>query len=140
MNRPQERKFINDAADMIEKVTGHRPSGYNCNWLRRCPKTRSLLQDSGYIFKMLNRKAFAVVRHTLRNTDILLIQGRNFTPGQFLDQINFYCMQFARGRDFHAQRPHRVVHPGECSDPVRERNHLRPAVAHRAGLCTAARP
>ena len=54
MSRPQERKFIKDAADMIEKVDG---------------------------------KDFMVVPYTLRNNDILLIEGRNFTPGQFLEQI-----------------------------------------------------
>ena len=99
MSRPQERKFIKDAADMIEKVTGQRPSGYNCNWLRRGPNTLSLLQELGYTYHIddvsrdepfiqkVDGKDFIVVPYTLRNNDILLIEGRNFTPGQFLDQI-----------------------------------------------------
>ena len=99
MNRPQERKFIKDAADMIEKVTGQRPTGYNCNWLRRGPNTLSLLQELGYAYhiddisrdepfvQQVDGKDFVVVPYTLRNNDILLIEGRNFTPGQFLDQI-----------------------------------------------------
>lgn len=99
MSRPQEKKFIKDAADMIEKVTGQRPSGYNCNWLRRGPNTLSLLQELGYTYHIddisrdepfiekVDGKDFVVVPYTLRNNDILLIEGRNFTPGQFLDQI-----------------------------------------------------
>ena len=99
MSRPQERKFIKDAADMIEKVTGQRPTGYNCNWLRRGPNTLSLLQELGYAYhiddisrdepfiQQVDGKDFVVVPYTLRNNDILLIEGRNFTPGQFLDQI-----------------------------------------------------
>ena len=99
MSRPQERKFIKDAADMVEKITGQRPSGYNCNWLRRGPNTLSLLQELGYTYHIddvsrdepfiekVDGKDFVVVPYTLRNNDILLIEGRNFTPGQFLDQI-----------------------------------------------------
>lgn len=99
MSRPVERKFIKDAADMIEKVTGQRPTGYNCNWLRRGPNTLSLLQELGYSYHIddvsrdepfiqkVDAKDFIVVPYTLRNNDILLIEGRNFTPGQFLEQI-----------------------------------------------------
>ena len=99
MSRPQERKFIKDAADMIEKVTGQRPTGYNCNWLRRGPNTLSLLQELGYTYHIddlsrdepfiqkVDGKDFIVVPYTLRNNDILLVEGRNFTPGQFLETI-----------------------------------------------------
>ena len=99
MSRPVERKFIKDAAEMVEKVTGQRPTGYNCNWLRRGPNTLSLLQELGYKYHIddvsrdepfiekVDGKDMVVIPYTLRNNDILLIEGRNFTPGQFLDQI-----------------------------------------------------
>ena len=35
----------------------------------------------------VNGKDFVVVAYTLRNNDILLVEGRNFTPGHFLEQI-----------------------------------------------------
>ena len=35
----------------------------------------------------MDGKDFVVVPYTLRNNDILLIEGRNFTPGQFFEQI-----------------------------------------------------
>jgi peptidoglycan/xylan/chitin deacetylase (PgdA/CDA1 family) len=88
---------------MVEAVTGRRPLGYNCNWLRRGPNTLSLLQELGYLYHIddvsrgepfiepviepFNGKDFVVIPYTLRNNDILLIEGRNYSPAQFLDQI-----------------------------------------------------
>jgi peptidoglycan/xylan/chitin deacetylase (PgdA/CDA1 family) len=99
MNRVQERQFIGEAASMVEEVTGQRPVGYNANWLRRGPNTLSLLQELGYAYHIddlsrdepfierVNGKDFVVVPYTLRNNDILLIEGRNYSPSQFLEQI-----------------------------------------------------
>ena len=47
MSRDEERRFLIAARDMVEAVTGERPIGYNCNWLRRSPNTLSLLQELG---------------------------------------------------------------------------------------------
>jgi peptidoglycan/xylan/chitin deacetylase (PgdA/CDA1 family) len=99
MSREEERQFLVQAAGMVEEVTGQRPIGYNCNWLRRGPNTLSLLQELGYAYhiddlsrdepfiEQVNGKDFVVVPYTLRNNDILLIEGRNYSPSQFLEQI-----------------------------------------------------
>jgi len=99
MNCAQERQFLIEGADMVEQVTGQRPTGYNCNWLRRGPNTLPLLQELGYTYhiddlsrdepfiEQVNGKDFVVVPYTLRNNDILLIEGRNYSPSQFLEQI-----------------------------------------------------
>jgi peptidoglycan/xylan/chitin deacetylase (PgdA/CDA1 family) len=99
MNRAEERQFLQDAASMVEAATGQRPVGYNCNWLRRGPNTLSLLQELGYLYHIddvsrdepflesVNGKDFVVVPYTLRNNDIVLIEGRNYSPAQFLEQI-----------------------------------------------------
>lgn len=99
MSRAQERQFISEAASMVQDVTGQRPVGYNANWLRRGPNTLSLLQEQGYTYhiddlsrdepfiEQVNAKDFVVVPYTLRNNDILLIEGRNYSPSQFLEQI-----------------------------------------------------
>nr|WP_308495383.1 polysaccharide deacetylase family protein [Duganella aceris] len=99
MSRAQERQFLIEGADMVEQVTGQRPTGYNCNWLRRGPNTLPLLQELGYTYhiddlsrdepfiEQVNGKDFVVVPYTLRNNDILLIEGRNYSPSQFLEQI-----------------------------------------------------
>jgi peptidoglycan/xylan/chitin deacetylase (PgdA/CDA1 family) len=84
---------------MIEAVTGQRPIGYNCNWLRRGPNTLSLPQELGYLYhiddlsrdepfiELVDGKDFVVIPYTLRNNDILLVEGRNYSPVKFLDQI-----------------------------------------------------
>lgn len=99
MGRDEERKFLQQARDMVAEVTGQSPAGYNCNWLRRGPNTLSLLQELGYLYHIddlsrdepfiekVNNKDFVVVPYTLRNNDILLIEGRNYSPSQFLEQI-----------------------------------------------------
>ncbi|WP_204117534.1 polysaccharide deacetylase family protein [Paraburkholderia sp. C35] len=99
MSRAEERVFLQQAADMVQQVTGQRPIGYNCNWLRRGPNTLSLLQELGYTYHIddlsrdepfietVNGKDFVVVPYTLRNNDILLIEGRNYSPSKFLEQI-----------------------------------------------------
>jgi peptidoglycan/xylan/chitin deacetylase (PgdA/CDA1 family) len=99
MSREEERNFLVAARDMVEAVTGQRPVGYNCNWLRRGPNTLSLLQELSYLYhiddvsrdepfiEQVNGKDFVVVPYTLRNNDILLIEGRNYSPSKFLEQI-----------------------------------------------------
>jgi len=99
MSRDDERQFLIAARDMVEEVTGQRPLGYNANWLRRGPNTLSLLQELGYLYhiddlsrdepfiEQVNGADFVVVPYTLRNNDILLIEGRNYSPEKFLAQI-----------------------------------------------------
>lgn len=99
MTREEEKQFIAEGVRMVEEVTGQRPTGYNANWLRRGPHTLSLLQELGFLYhiddlsrdepfvEQVNGKDFVVVPYTLRNNDILLIEGRNYSPDQFLGQI-----------------------------------------------------
>jgi peptidoglycan/xylan/chitin deacetylase (PgdA/CDA1 family) len=99
MSRDDERQFLIAARDMVEEITGQRPLGYNANWLRRSPNTLSLLQELGYLYhiddisrdepfiEQVNGRDFVVVPYTLRNNDILLIEGRNYSPSKFLEQI-----------------------------------------------------
>jgi len=99
MGREEERQFLTAARDMVEAATGQRPVGYNCNWLRRGPNTLSLLQELEYVYhiddvsrdepfvEQVNGKPFVVVPYTLRNNDIVLIEGRNYSPAKFFEQI-----------------------------------------------------
>jgi peptidoglycan/xylan/chitin deacetylase (PgdA/CDA1 family) len=99
MTRDEEKQFLITGADMVEQVTGQRPIGYNCNWLRRGPNTLSLLRELGYVYhiddvsrdepfiEQVNGTDFVVVPYTLRNNDILLIEGRNYSPSMFIEQI-----------------------------------------------------
>ena len=46
MSRDEEKQFLIAARDMVEAATGHRPIGYNCNWLRRGPNTSLCCKSS----------------------------------------------------------------------------------------------
>ena len=99
MSREEEREFLVAGTQMVEAATGQRPIGYNCNWLWRGPNTLSLLQELGYLYHIddvsrdepfiepVDGKDFVVVPYTLRNNDILLVEGRNYSPANFLEQI-----------------------------------------------------
>ncbi|OFA03697.1 peptidoglycan deacetylase [Duganella sp. HH101] len=99
MNRKDERAFLVAGREMVRQATGEQTVGYNCNWLRRGPNTLSLLQELGFLYhiddvsrdepfiEQVNGRDFVVVPYTLRNNDILLIEGRNYSPQAFLAQI-----------------------------------------------------
>lgn len=44
----EELKFVKDGVDAVEKITGKRAVGYNCNWLRRSPHTLKVLQELNF--------------------------------------------------------------------------------------------
>lgn len=95
----QEKKFIKDGVDAIKNITSFNAIGYNANWLRRGENTLSILQELGFKYHIddlsrdepfvikVNQKDFAVVPYTLRNNDILLIEGKNFSTDQFFNQV-----------------------------------------------------
>jgi peptidoglycan/xylan/chitin deacetylase (PgdA/CDA1 family) len=99
MSREEEREFLVAGTQLVEAATGQHPIGYNCNWLRRGPNTLSLLQELDYLYHFddlsrdepfiepVDGKDFVVVPYTLRNNDILLVEGRNYSPANFLQQI-----------------------------------------------------
>lgn len=95
----QELKFVKDGVDAVEKITGQRAVGYNCNWLRRSPNTLKVLQELGFIYHIddlsrdepfltkVNGKNFVVMPYTLRNNDIVQVAGNHWSPDQFLSQL-----------------------------------------------------
>jgi peptidoglycan/xylan/chitin deacetylase (PgdA/CDA1 family) len=95
----EEKKFIKDGVDAVKNATGFTPVGYNANWLRRGENTLKILQELGFTYHIddlsrdepfiikVNNKDFAVVPYTLRCNDILLIEGKNFSPDQFVNQV-----------------------------------------------------
>lgn len=94
-----EKKFIKDGVDAVKQATGFTPVGYNANWLRRGENTLKILQELGFTYHIddlsrdepfiikVNNKDFAVVPYTLRCNDILLIEGKNFSADQFVNQV-----------------------------------------------------
>jgi peptidoglycan/xylan/chitin deacetylase (PgdA/CDA1 family) len=107
-----EKKFIQDGVDAIKKVTGATAIGYNANWLRRGENTLKILQELGFKYHIddlsrdepfivqVNNKDFAVVPYTLRNNDILLIEGKNFSADQFFNQVKLEFDQLYAESEF----------------------------------------
>jgi len=99
MSYDQELKFVKDGTDAVEKITGQKAVGYNCNWLRRSPNTLKVLQELGYLYHIddlsrdepfitkVNGKNFVVMPYTVRNNDIVNIAGNHWTPEMFLSQL-----------------------------------------------------
>jgi peptidoglycan/xylan/chitin deacetylase (PgdA/CDA1 family) len=94
-----ELKFVKDGVDLVERITGQRAVGYNCNWLRRSVNTLKVLQELDFLYHiddvsrdepfvtMVRDKKFVVMPYTLRNNDIVNIAGKNWSPDQFLYQL-----------------------------------------------------
>ena len=107
-----EKKFIQDGADAIKKITGVTPIGYNANWLRRGENTLKILQELGFKYHIddlsrdepfivqVNNYDFVVVPYTLRNNDILLIEGKNFSADQFFNQVKLEFDQLYAESEF----------------------------------------
>ncbi|MBL0740438.1 polysaccharide deacetylase family protein [Chryseolinea lacunae] len=99
MSREEEKKFIDDGVQAVKHATGATPVGYNANWLRRGENTLAILQELGFRYHIddlsrdepfvttVNGKPFAVVPYTIRCNDILLVEGKNFSADQFLNQL-----------------------------------------------------
>jgi peptidoglycan/xylan/chitin deacetylase (PgdA/CDA1 family) len=101
MSRDQEKQFIADGVKAVRDVTGVTPRGYNCNWLRRSVNTISVLQELGFLYHIddlsrdepfiltVNEKPFVVVPYTVRCNDIVLFEGRNFSPNNFFETLKY---------------------------------------------------
>jgi peptidoglycan/xylan/chitin deacetylase (PgdA/CDA1 family) len=101
MTREDEKNFIAAGVKAIHDVTGVTARGYNCNWLRRSVNTISVLQELGFLYHiddlsrdepfviMANDKPFIVVPYTVRCNDIVLMEGRNFSPDDFFETLKY---------------------------------------------------
>ncbi|MCV9933591.1 polysaccharide deacetylase family protein [Flavobacterium sp. LS1R47] len=99
MNYADELAFVKKGIDTVEAITGKRGVGYNANWLRRSPNTLKVLQELGFLYHIddlsrdepfitkVNGKNFVVMPYTLRNNDIVNVEGKHWSPDQFLWQL-----------------------------------------------------
>ncbi len=112
MSYEAEKKFIKDGADIVEKITGKKSLGFNAYWMRRSKNTLKVLQDLGCIYHvddvsrdqpfitMVRGKPFAVIPHTIRINDIVLMEGKGFSAEQFLSELKREFDQlYAEGKE-----------------------------------------
>ncbi len=50
LSRTDEKKNISDGAEIVERVTGFHPVGWNANALRNSPNTLEILQELGFLY------------------------------------------------------------------------------------------
>ncbi|VXB61963.1 Polysaccharide deacetylase [Flavobacterium sp. 9R] len=98
-NYADELDFVKKGVDTVAAITGQKAVGYNANWLRRSPNTLKVLQELGFLYHIddlsrdepfitkVNGKNFVVMPYTLRNNDIVNIEGKKWSADQFLAQL-----------------------------------------------------
>ena len=94
-----ERKFIADNVEVIKRITGVAPKGYNCQAMRGTTRTLALLQEQGFTYHIddvstdepfiipVRGKDFVVVPYTINLNDIVQFERYNFDTQGFEQQL-----------------------------------------------------
>ena len=99
LDETAERKFIADNVEVIRRVTGATPRGYNCPAMRGSKNTLALLQEQGFTYHIddvstdepfiipVNGQDFVVVPYTINLNDIIQFERYNFGTPAFEQQL-----------------------------------------------------
>jgi peptidoglycan/xylan/chitin deacetylase (PgdA/CDA1 family) len=97
--RHQEKAWIADSVDAIERATGTRPTGYNNYWIRAGVNTLELLSELGFEYHIddlsadepflqtINGRAFATVPYSVHLNDIASFDFPAFNPAAYEQQL-----------------------------------------------------
>jgi peptidoglycan/xylan/chitin deacetylase (PgdA/CDA1 family) len=92
LSREEEKRFIADSAETIEKVTGQRPVGWNAYWLRNSVHILETLQELGFLYSIdepshdepfiipVNGRDFVTVPYTFQMNDISSYPFEQYNP------------------------------------------------------------
>lgn len=92
MKPDEERRFIGDCVETIERITGTKPLGWNAYWLRNSPRTLDILQAIGLTYHIdepsrdepfivpLARGDFVTVPYTFHMNDISSFPFEGWNP------------------------------------------------------------
>jgi peptidoglycan/xylan/chitin deacetylase (PgdA/CDA1 family) len=95
----KERAWIQSSVDSIVKVTGQRPSGYDCYWMRGSVRTLGYLQQLGFTYhnndlsrdepyiQDINGHPFVSVPYTIHMNDIVAYDFNGFSPADYEQQL-----------------------------------------------------
>lgn len=99
LDETAERKFIADNVEVIRRVTGATPKGYNCPAMRGSKNTLALLQEQGFTYHIddvstdepfiipVNSQEFVIVPYTINHNDIIQFERYNFGTHAFEHQL-----------------------------------------------------
>lgn len=95
MERADELIFVKDGVEILQKITGQRQVGYNCQGLLRSINTLSVLQELGFLYHIddvsrdepfivpVDGKDFVVVPYTLQNNDLSNLDRNKMSLSHF---------------------------------------------------------
>ncbi len=93
--RDQEKRFIADSVETIEKVTGQRPVGWNAYWMRSSVHILEILQELGFLYHIdepsrdepfivtVRGKDFVTVPYTFHMNDIVSYPFVGWNPAAY---------------------------------------------------------
>lgn len=99
MSEEEENEFIRKSVEIVTRVAGKPPRGWNCWGLRGSRKTLELLQSHGLDYhiddvsrdepfvRLVNGEPFATVPYTLHNNDLLCYEALGFSTNAYLQQL-----------------------------------------------------
>ncbi len=99
MSPDEERAFIRASVDSVQRATGQRPIGWNCNALRRSTRTLELLQEEGFLYHIddvsrdepfvqsVNDRPFVTLPYTLHLNDLVCYELQGFSTQAFQQML-----------------------------------------------------
>jgi peptidoglycan/xylan/chitin deacetylase (PgdA/CDA1 family) len=145
-----ERKFILDNVQSIERATGARPVGYNGAAMRGTVNTLKILQELGFRYHIddvsrdepflmpVRGKDFAVVPYSLTLNDIIQYETYNFSSQAFEQQLKDEFDQLYEESETRRRMMSISTHDRVAGRPFRVRSlgrFLAYALGHRGVVC-----
>ncbi len=99
MDPEEERLSYEKNIEVVERVTGQRPVGFNAFWMRQTRATFDILQELGFLYHtddlsrdepaltLVHDKPFVVVPYTLRCNDIGRFSSQGMTSAAFEQEL-----------------------------------------------------
>jgi peptidoglycan/xylan/chitin deacetylase (PgdA/CDA1 family) len=93
--RPEEKRFIADSVETIERVTGQKPVGWNAYWMRNSIHILETLQELGFLYHIdepshdepfiipVRGRDFVTVPYTLHLNDIVSFTFAGWNPAAY---------------------------------------------------------
>jgi peptidoglycan/xylan/chitin deacetylase (PgdA/CDA1 family) len=95
LSRAEEKQFIADSVETIERVTGQKPVGWNAYWMRNSIDILETLQDLGFLYHIdepshdepfiipVRGRDFVTVPYTLHMNDIVAYPFEGWDPDAY---------------------------------------------------------
>ncbi len=97
--RTEEKAWIESSLESVRRITGKRPAGYDCYWMRGSVRTLELLQELGFIYhnndlsrdepyiQDIGGKLFVTMPYTAHLNDIVSYEFKGFSPQSYEQQL-----------------------------------------------------